>query len=158
MEQIKKKKEKKQNNVIHKFLEEYKQEYSEFGGTNLIIENTKRKKSPKLQQRKLDLEALYEETQSESGLKLDKNRKRLFNIVPGGKSQLITMFRKPPSRLRRTNISASQIQLLMRKPLKKAEEKIMNDIVKEKKVKIVKVKIMIQNRKNQKNLILQALI
>ena len=128
--------EKKQNKVIQQFVEEYKKEHPEFGGTNTMnIENTKRKNSPKLHKRKLNLDLLYEEPQSQKGeLKLDKNRKRVFNMVAGRKSQFITMFRKPPARLRRTSISTSQLQLLMRKPPKKVEEeKKMNEIVEEEK-------------------------
>ena len=110
------KNEKKQNTLIQQFVEEYKQEHSEFGGTNTLqIENIKRKNSPKLYKRKLNLDNLYEEPQSK-GIKLDKNRKRVFNMVAGRKSQFITMFRKPPAILRRTSVTSSQFQLLMRKP------------------------------------------
>ena len=128
--------EKKQNKVIQQFVEEYKKEHPEFGGTRTMnIENTKRKNSPKLYKRKLNLELLYEEPQAQKGgLKLDKNRKKMFGVVAGRKSQFITMFRKPPARLRRTSVSTSQLQLLMRKPPKKVEEeKKMNEIVEEEK-------------------------
>ena len=132
----------KKNSVIQKFIEEYKQEHPEFGtnnsnhNSNNSLNKSQRKNSPKLFKRKLNIDLLYEEpqTQNQKGLKLDSNRRRIFPAAAGRKSQFITLFRRPPARLRRTSVTSSQLQLLMRKPPKKEEqEKKMEEIVEEQK-------------------------
>ena len=132
----------KKNSVIQKFIEEYKQEHPEYGtnnsnyNSNNPLNKSQRKNSPKLYKRKLNLDLLYEEPQAQNqkGLKLDSNRRRILPAAAGRKSQFITLFRRPPARLRRTSVTSSQLQLLMRKPPKKEEEeKKMDEIVEEQK-------------------------
>ena len=128
------------NPVIQKFVEEYKKEHSEFNtnNTNFSSNNnnsslSKRKKSPILSKRKINLDIIYEEPHTQKGFKLGGMNK-IFPVAKGRKSQFITLFRKPPARLRRTSVTSSQLQLLMRKPPKKMEEeKKMDEIVEEQK-------------------------
>ena len=135
------KEKKDQNPVIQQFIEEYKQENSEFNTnkSNSIYSytshgsNKQRKNSPKLFKRKINLDSLYEEPQTKKGAKLGGKNKFFPMAAAGRKSQMITLFRKPPARLRRTSVSASQMQLLMRKPKKEEEEKKMDEIVEEQK-------------------------
>ena len=132
---------KDQNPVIQQFIEEYKQEHSEFNTNkssslysyNSNGSNKQRKNSPKLFKRKINLDTLYEEPQSKKGPKLGGKNKFFPMAAAGRKSQMITLYRKPPARLRRTSVSNSQLQLLMRKPKKVEEENKMDEIVEEQK-------------------------
>ena len=134
------KEKKDQNPVIQQFIEEYKQENSEFNTNksnslysyNSNGSNNQRKNSPKLFKRNINLDSLYEEPHSKKGPKLG-GKNKFFPMAAGRKSQMITLFRKPPARLRRTSVSASQMQLLMRKPKKVEEENKMDEIVEEQK-------------------------
>ena len=128
------------NPVIQKFVEDYKKEHSEsnannanFNSNNNNLSFLKKKHSPILTKRKINLDIIYEESHTQKGFKLGGMNK-IFPVAKGRKSQFITLFRKPPARLRRTSVTSSQLQLLMRKPPKKTdEEKKMDEIVEEQK-------------------------
>ena len=128
------------NPVIQKFVEDYKKEHSEFNANNANFNSnnnksslSKTKKSPIFSKRKINLETIYEESPTQKGFKLG-GMSKFFPVAKGRKSQFITLFRKPPARLRRTSVTSSQLQLLMRKPPKKVdEEKKMDEIVEEQK-------------------------
>ena len=121
---------KSKNIVIQNFIEEYKKEHYDNGlnGKSNNNLNTKRGSSPKGDKIKLNLEFLYKESDS----KIDDNNKRKKALnARSRRSQLITLFRKPPQRLRRTSVTGNQIQLLKRKPPKKEEEKNENIVEEE---------------------------
>ena len=114
------------NNVIQHFIHEYSNEH--FGNTN---KNTKikRKNSLKSNNKKLDLDIIYEESDSNKCFQT-KSRNKNMNKPRSRKSQFFTLFRKPPERLRRTSVTSPQTKLLMRKPEKSEKNKI-HDIVEE---------------------------
>ena len=131
---------KNENPVIQKFIEEFKEENSEFNSNksnslysyNSNGSNKFGKNSPRLFKRNINLDSLYEEPQAKKGVKLG-GKSKFFQLAAGRKSQMITLFRKAPARLRRTSITASQLQLLMRKPKKVQQENKMDEIVEEQK-------------------------
>ena len=124
------------NNIIQQFIEEIKEEENEYGSNNSGGKNIKNKEKNIIKRKnsspsnkyklKLNLKTFYEE--SEKKMKSDNKKIKKYN---SRKSQLYSLIRKPPTRLRRTSVSnSSQIELLKRKPMKKNEDKI-NDIVEE---------------------------